>query len=122
MSRNTAVLGQGGSGGFGGGALFITSKLMENLGEISCNGGKGQNGVSNGSGGGGGSGGSIYIKVAAFTNKGKIIAIGGEGGANTLYGAYGGLGGLGRIKIEYLDGEITLLQNRLVKCFKQLFE
>ena len=98
-----------GTGGNGGGIIFISAGSIANSGSILSKGIDGNDGT-NGSpgsgcgtrGGGGGAGGSIFIS-SSISGSGTIVAIGGEGGRSVggcnNNNKYGGDGGNGRVAI-----------------------
>ena len=95
-----------GTGGNGGGIIFVSASSITNSGTILSNGIDGNDGT-NGSpgsgcgtrGGGGGAGGSIFIS-SSISGSGTIVAIGGDGGRSVggcnNNNKYGGDGGNGR--------------------------
>ncbi len=106
----------GGTGGDGGGIVFISAnKITSTNGVITSVGLGGASGatgetISSG-GGGGGAGGTIYLKGKTVDLQGGVSAIGGSGGTTggSSYGgvyadlggfAHGGAGGSGRIKVD----------------------
>ncbi|MGY8866868.1 MAG: Ig-like domain-containing protein, partial [Methylophagaceae bacterium] len=98
-----------GTGGNGGGIIFVSAPSIANPGTILSKGIDGNDGT-NGSpgsgcgtrGGGGGAGGSIFIS-SSISGSGTIVAIGGDGGRSVggcnNNNKYGGDGGNGRIGI-----------------------
>ncbi|XP_065840055.1 uncharacterized protein [Oscarella lobularis] len=102
---STSVL-DSGRGGNGGGALLLDARnRIQVTGQVSANGGDGEDGYldrnSQGSGaGGGGAGGSIYLRgLEINVNDGRVTAFGGRGGCGAL--GFGGDGGSGRIRIDF---------------------
>lgn len=103
----------GGTGGVGGGWLYIEAKHVTVVaaGIISANGANGNNGsVSGGDasggpaagGGGGGGGGVLVIRYSTYSNSGTVQANGGTGGAEAhtpdhAIGGAGGTGGAGQV-------------------------
>lgn len=99
----TAFASQGGGGGAGGPWFFAAGDILAGTGHMSCDGGKGADGVTNGgeptvhAGGGGGGGGGIFgVMYGSNTGPNTITASGGIGGAaGSGGGAAGGNGSNG---------------------------
>ncbi|MBI5359086.1 MAG: DUF2341 domain-containing protein [Planctomycetes bacterium] len=103
-----------GSGGNGGGIIYIAAPTVANTGSITAKGNDGQNGYLRaqtvddiaGGGGGGGAGGSICL-LGTTIALGTTDATGGAGGTATAttYGSWslapvGGAGGSGRVRVD----------------------
>jgi hypothetical protein len=96
----------GGTGGSGGGLVFILSKNISLSGIINDYGGRGGNittGTDGWSAGGGGAGGSVLIKsMTATLGSNKIVSTGGLGGTSGSGNPRpGGYGSVGRIHLDY---------------------
>lgn len=92
----------GGTGGKGGGIIYISANSINVTGTISANGGSGGS-VSYGGGGGGGAGGSIKIFANTLTIGTNLISASAGSAGTSTNGSAGGSGGDGRIYINYLS-------------------
>jgi len=88
-----------GSGGIGGGFLYISSNTINCSGNIESNGGNGGNGSTHSGGGGGASGGSLYLEAVNIDLSNMITSSGGIGGT-PYYSNPAGNGGEGRIRLN----------------------
>ena len=86
-----------GSGGVGGGAIFVSSDICEINGLIQANGKNAQES----SNGGGGAGGTVAIVCQQLTGMAQIEARGGQGDGD------GGGGSGGMISVQYQSGMFT---------------
>ena len=101
----------GGSGGNGGGLIFLIGKSIINNGTISSNGNSGgrPNNWKTG-GGGGGSGGCISIKCHDITNNGNITTTFGSRGLGYPGSCYVSVGGLSTSGIHGTNGTNGITQ------------
>jgi hypothetical protein len=120
--RHTA--GTPGTGGDGGGIIFISSDTLTVDGTVTSDGSAGGNATGSGCGGGGGAaGGSIYIQTDTATIGSTLITATGGTGGTGAYGSGKGNAGDGRIAIDantvvsgtsdptYYDGSLSLYKN-----------
>jgi hypothetical protein len=95
-------------GGAGGGIIYISANIINISGDISSNGGAGQD-YDNGAGGGA-AGGSIYLSANTLNiSTDKISTTGGAAGDSVTDNNHdGGAGGKGRIRLDYnaLSGSV----------------
>jgi hypothetical protein len=110
----------GGSGGGGGGAVQISTAgnvTIASIGAVLSNGGAGGIGffapsgtAPASAGGAGGSGGAIKILARSIDpiGVGSLSASGGVGGIGNSNEGDGGTGGFGRIRLEDLDGSVSV--------------
>lgn len=95
---NDSNAAQNPNSGSGGGIIYITGNIFNNLGIVRCNGTNGTYGGSTSDpGSGGGAGGSILLGIHSLLNDSIIEAAGGLGHANSYPG---GNGSVGRIAFE----------------------
>ncbi|MBK7536578.1 MAG: hypothetical protein IPI49_14640 [Myxococcales bacterium] len=98
---------KGGTGGDGGGALYVASKLSITVnlgGQLAANGAGGLGGDLLSGGGGGGSGGLLVLDAPTVTRGGRLTANGGGGGEGGSASAAGLPGADGEISTAHADG------------------
>lgn len=95
--RHDSGSGYGGTGGNGGGVVFIQAGSVNNLGSIDASGLVGGNHVTHGGGGGGGAGGTVRVATTSFSGT-QPLANGASGGTG-YSSSPGGNGGNGVVRV-----------------------
>jgi uncharacterized repeat protein (TIGR01451 family) len=94
-SSNDPVPGGDGSGGVGGGMVFLRAGSVSGSGTINANGSQGPDNLRNDGAGGGGAGGSVFVTANSGTLAALTVTANGGRGGNNRPGAFDGAHGPG---------------------------